>query len=151
MGKGEQQQPVIIFTDGACSGNPGPGGWAATLRYGDHERVITGAAARTTNNRMEMTAALEALKTLKYSCSVEIHTDSAYLSNAFNLGWIETWIRKGWKTAGKKPVENQDLWQELLTEVRKHDVKWVKVKGHADNDGNNRVDRLAVEAMKIGP
>lgn len=97
---------------------------------------------------MELTAALEALRALRYPCVVELHTDSAYLANAFNQGWIDNWIRKGWKTAAKKPVENQDLWQQLLAEVGRHRVKWVKVKGHADNDANNRVDRLAVEAMK---
>ena len=145
---GEQDKPVVVYTDGACSGNPGPGGWAATLRYGGHERVLTGSAERTTNNRMELTAALEALRTLKYGCSVQIHTDSAYLANAFNQGWIDNWVRRGWKTAGKKPVENQDLWQQLLEQVRRHRVKWVKVKGHAGDEGNNRVDRLAVEAMK---
>jgi len=139
---------VVVYTDGACSGNPGPGGWAATLRYGDHERVLVGAAGRTTNNRMEMTAALEALRTLKYPCAVEIHTDSAYLANAFNHRWIDNWVRRGWKTAGKKPVENQDLWQQLLEQVGRHRVKWVKVKGHAGDEGNNRVDKLAVEAMK---
>jgi len=97
---------------------------------------------------MELTAALEALRALRVPCVVEVHTDSAYLANAFNQGWIDNWIRKGWKTAAKKPVENQDLWEQLLAEVRRHRVKWVKVKGHADNDANNRVDRLAVEAMK---
>lgn len=139
---------MIVFTDGACSGNPGPGGWAATLQYGSHERVITGAEVHTTNNRMELTAALEALRTLRFACDVEIHTDSAYLANAFNQGWIDNWLKKGWKTAAKKPVENQDLWQQLIEQTRKHRVKWVKVKGHADNEHNNRVDRLAVEAMK---
>lgn len=148
MAKGQREKPVVVYTDGACSGNPGPGGWAATLRYGNHERVLTGAVDRTTNNRMEMTAALEALRTLKYPCVVEIHTDSAYLANAFNQRWIENWIRRGWKTAGKKPVENQDLWQQLLEQVKRHRVKWVKVKGHAQDEANNRVDRLAVEAMK---
>jgi ribonuclease HI len=97
---------------------------------------------------MELTAALEALRVLKYSCDVEIHTDSAYLANAFNQGWIENWVRRGWKTAAKKPVENQDLWQQLLEQTQRHRVKWLKVKGHADNDANNRVDRLAVLAMK---
>lgn len=147
MGK-ENSKAVVVFTDGACSGNPGPGGWAATLRYGRHEKVLTGASPRTTNNRMELTAALEALRALRYPCIVELHTDSAYLANAFNQGWIDNWVRKGWKTAAKKPVENQDLWEQLLKEVSRHRVKWVKVKGHADNDANNRVDRLAVEAMK---
>ncbi|MGA7306825.1 MAG: ribonuclease HI [Rhodothermales bacterium] len=149
MGSKEHPKTVVVFTDGACSGNPGPGGWAATLQYGRHERVLTGSAPRTTNNRMELTAALEALRAIRVPCVVEIHTDSAYLANAFNQGWIDNWIRKGWKTAAKKPVENQDLWEQLLTEVGRHRVKWVKVKGHADNDANNRVDRLAVEAIKV--
>lgn len=148
MDTGERPASVVIYTDGACSGNPGPGGWAATLRWGDHERVITGSEARTTNNRMELTAALEALRVLKYPCQVELHTDSAYLANAFNQGWIDNWIRRDWKTASKKPVENQDLWTQLLEQSRRHRVRWIKVKGHSTNDENNRVDRLAVEAMK---
>ena len=145
----DQLKPVIVYTDGACSGNPGPGGWAATLQHGERERVITGAAKHTTNNRMELTAAIEALRTLRYPCEVSVHTDSAYVSNAFNQGWIENWIKRGWKTASKKPVENKDLWLQLLEQTSRHKVRWVKVKGHSDNDGN-RVDRLAVEAMKLG-
>ena len=141
---------MIIYTDGSCSGNPGPGGWAAVLQSGDHERVITGAERETTNNRMELTAAIEALRVLKRPCKVRLHTDSAYLEKAFNDGWIENWIRRGWRTASKKPVENQDLWKELLDVSEPHDVEWIKVKGHADNDLNNRVDGLAVEAMRIG-
>jgi ribonuclease HI len=110
--------------------------------------VITGAERQTTNNRMELTAALEALRVLKRPCRVSIHTDSAYLERAFNDGWIENWIARGWKTASKKPVENQDLWKELLKFTARHEVRWVKVKGHADDDTNNRVDGLAVTAMK---
>jgi len=140
---------VVIYTDGSCSGNPGPGGWAAILGFDGRERVITGAARQTTNNRMELTAAIEALRVLKYPCNVTVHTDSSYLERAFNDGWIDNWIKKGWKTASKKPVGNQDLWQDLLKLTNIHDVRWVKVKGHADNDLNNRVDRLAVEAMKL--
>lgn len=140
---------VIIYTDGACSGNPGPGGWAAILQYGKHERVITGAEAASTNNRMELTAALEALRVLKESCQVSLHTDSAYLEKAFNDGWLSNWQRRGWKTASKKPVENRDLWEALLVENAKHNVAWIKVKGHADNELNNRVDKLAVEAMRM--
>lgn len=97
---------------------------------------------------MELTAAIEALRALRYPCIVELHTDSAYLANAFNQGWIDNWVRKGWKTAAKKPVENQDLWEDLIKQASRHRVNWVKVKGHADNEANNRVDKLAVEAMK---
>jgi ribonuclease HI len=139
---------VTIYTDGACSGNPGPGGWAALLIYGRHERVVTGAEQETTNNRMELTAVVEALRVLKQRCIVYLHTDSAYIVNAFKQGWIDRWQTKGWKTAGKKPVKNRDLWEALLALMRRHDVRFVKVKGHADDALNNRVDRLAVEAMK---
>jgi ribonuclease HI len=142
---------VTIYTDGACSGNPGPGGWAAVLRYGDAERVLTGAEKHTTNNRMELQAAIGALQVLREPCRVDLHTDSAYLSRAFTDGWIENWIKRDWKTASKKPVENRDLWEQLLLLTRRHKVTWIKVKGHADDDTNNRVDRLAVEAMRLGP
>ncbi len=139
---------VNIYTDGACSGNPGPGGWAALLEYGPHERVLTGAEPSTTNNRMELTAALEALRSLKEPCRVTIHTDSAYLQRAFTEGWLKRWQKNGWKTASRQPVENRDLWEALLAETAKHQVDFVKVKGHADDERNNRVDRLAVEAMQ---
>jgi ribonuclease HI len=139
---------VTIYTDGACSGNPGPGGWAAVLMYGRHERVITGAETETTNNRMELTAIVESLRVLKQRCLVHVHTDSAYVVNAFREGWIDRWTAKGWKTANKKPVKNRDLWEALLSLMGRHDVRFVKVKGHADDELNNRVDRLAVEAMK---
>ncbi len=141
---------IIIYTDGACSGNPGPGGWAAVLRYGAHERVISGSEDHTTNNRMEMRAAIEALAALKEPVRASIHTDSAYLSRAFKDGWIDRWQRNGWKTSGKKAVENRDLWLRLLDVMGSHHVEWVKVKGHADDPTNNRVDRLAVEAMREG-
>ena len=111
--------------------------------------MITGAAKETTNNRMELTAAIEALRVLKYPCTVILHTDSSYVERAFNDGWIENWIKKGWKTASKKPVGNQDLWKDLLKLTKIHDVRWVKVKGHSDDYQNDRVDGLAVEAMKI--
>lgn len=140
---------VIIYTDGACSGNPGPGGWAALLIYGDEELVKAGSSPETTNNRMELTAALEGLRALKEPCHVKLHTDSAYLARAFNEGWLDKWQRNGWRTSSKKPVENQDLWKGLLEEAGRHEVTWVKVKGHADNELNNRVDRLAVEAMQV--
>ncbi|MDX1546279.1 MAG: ribonuclease HI [Rhodothermales bacterium] len=138
---------VIIYTDGACSGNPGPGGWAALLRYGRHERILTGAEPQTTNNRMELRAALEALRALQEPCRVALHTDSAYLARAFTEGWLDRWQRNGWKNAKKKPVENQDLWEGLLEQAARHEVEWKKVKGHADDPLNNRVDGLAVAAM----
>lgn len=139
---------ITIYTDGACSGNPGPGGWAALLKFGRHERVLTGGAALTTNNRMELQAAIEALRALKEPCRVELHTDSAYLQRAFTEGWIDKWQRNGWRTSSKKPVENQDLWMQLLELTDRHEVTWVKVKGHAANEHNNRVDRLAVAALE---
>ena len=141
---------VTIYTDGACSGNPGPGGWAAILIYGDSERVVTGAEKLTTNNRMELGAVVGALQVLKEPCKAAVHTDSAYIANAFNDGWIKNWIKRGWMTAGRKPVKNRDLWEALLELMKRHEVTFVKVKGHADDELNNRVDRLAVEAMKIG-
>lgn len=141
---------VIIYTDGACSGNPGPGGWAAILRSGRHERIITGSERETTNNRMEMRAALESLTALKGPSRVRLHSDSAYLVNAFNEGWIANWQRNGWRTASKKPVENRDLWEALVAAASRHQIEWIKVKGHADNPLNNRVDELAVAAMNEG-
>ncbi|MFT5143385.1 MAG: ribonuclease HI [Rhodothermales bacterium] len=141
---------VILYTDGACSGNPGPGGWAALLIYGGHERVITGFEKETTNNRMELAAVLEGLRTLKEKCQVSVHSDSSYVINAFTQGWIVNWIKRGWQTAGKKPVKNRDLWEALIQQVDRHDVSWVKVKGHADDEMNNRVDGLAVLAKDEG-
>lgn len=139
---------VIAYTDGACSGNPGPGGWAALLLYNGHEREITGSARETTNNRMELTAALRALQALREPCYVRLHTDSAYLARAFNEGWIENWKENGWKTSSKKPVKNKDLWKRILKAMANHKVDWVKVKGHADDPLNIRADELAVEAME---
>ncbi len=139
---------VTIYTDGACSGNPGPGGWAAWLEYQDKKKTISGGEARTTNNRMELTAAIMALNILKRPCHVTIHSDSALLVNAFTKGWIERWQQNGWKKADKKPVENQDLWQALLSAMKGHQVVWKKVKGHADDEINNRVDKLAVAESK---
>jgi ribonuclease HI len=144
----KKKKTVTVFTDGACSGNPGPGGWAALLQYNGQEKEITGGESHTTNNRMEMRAVIEALKALKQSCHVRIHSDSALIVNAFKQGWIDSWLRRNWKKANKKPVENRDLWEEMLTAMQPHDVEWIKVKGHADNERNNRVDRLAVEASK---
>ena len=141
---------ITLYTDGACSGNPGPGGWAGLLMYNGRERVVTGAEKLTTNNHMELAAVVESIRVLKEPCVIAVHTDSAYIANAFNEGWIENWLRRGWMTAGKKPVKNQDLWKDLLSLMKQHEVTFVKVKGHADNEWNNRVDRLAVEALKIG-
>ena len=141
-------QNITIYTDGACSGNPGPGGWAALLMHESHRKQLSGGAFHTTNNRMELTAALEALKHLRRACRVRLHTDSAYLANAFNKNWLHSWQRNGWKTSGKKPVENRDLWEALLAESARHRITWIKVKGHADNEFNNLVDAAAVAAME---
>ena len=134
---------VEIYTDGACSGNPGPGGWAAILIYGDKRAELSGYEAHTTNNRMELLAAIRGLGALKEPCAVKLYSDSSYLINAFEKKWLDNWQRRGWLTAGKKPVENQDLWRELLKLSREHAVRWIKVRGHADNPGNNRCDELA--------
>lgn len=139
---------VTIYTDGACSGNPGPGGWAAIIINGDDAKTLTGGAPQTTNNRMELTAALEALRALDEPARVELHTDSAYLSRAFNDSWLEKWQQNGWKTSSKKPVKNKTLWQELLKMNDRHDIEWIWVKGHADNELNNMADELAVAAME---
>ena len=139
---------VTIYTDGACSGNPGPGGWGAILMYRDKKLEISGYEARTTNNRMELTAPIEALSRLKEPCAVSLYSDSAYVVNAFQKGWLENWQRKNWVKSDKKPVENQDLWQELLKYTAVHRIKWIKVKGHADNPFNNRCDELATGEIK---
>ncbi|PEN06596.1 ribonuclease HI [Longimonas halophila] len=142
---------VIVYTDGACSGNPGPGGWGALLMpEGDRDDAtqLTGGAPQTTNNRMELTAALKALESLDEPTTVKLHTDSAYVSRAFNDGWLANWKQNGWRTSSKKPVKNKDLWQALDAQNERHDVKWIWVKGHADNVHNNYVDSLAVTAME---
>ncbi len=141
---------VTIYTDGACRGNPGPGGWAAVLLCNGHEKEITGREDDTTNQRMEMMAALQGLKALNQPCRVLLHTDSAYLVNAFNQDWLQKWQRNGWMTSKKEPVANQDLWKELLAMNRKHRVEWIKVKGHSDNELNNRADKLAKKAVDQG-
>jgi len=141
---------VTIYTDGSCSGNPGPGGWAAILLHGTHNREISGSEKATTNNRMELKAVVESLRVLKKPCRAIVHTDSAYIANAFNNGWIENWLKRGWKTASKKPVKNRDLWENLLESMELHDVSFVKVKGHSNDALNNRVDELAVAAMNAG-
>ena len=129
-------------------GNPGPGGWGAILMYGETKKEISGANKETTNNIMEITAVLEALKLLKEECKVEVYSDSAYVVNAFNQGWIYNWQKNNWKTASKDPVKNRELWEQLYSLTTKHKVKFVKVKGHSDNEFNNRCDFLATSAIK---
>jgi len=143
-----KKSEVIIYTDGACSGNPGPGGWGALLRYQEQEKELSGGEPHTTNNRMEMMAVIQAIKAIKKPCVLKIHSDSALIINAMTKGWIESWQSKGWKKADKKPVENQDLWLELLAVMQGHEVEWIKVKGHAGIPDNELVDQLAVEAAK---
>jgi ribonuclease HI len=142
-----EQPEVIVYTDGACSGNPGPGGWAAIIIDGDSEHVLTGGEPRTTNQRMELTAALEALAAIPGRRQVRLHSDSAYLVNCFRDRWYERWERDGWRNAGKQPIANRDLWERLLAESRRHEVRWVKVAGHAGDPLNERVDRLARGAI----
>jgi ribonuclease HI len=138
---------VDIYTDGACSGNPGPGGWAAILLYNGRRKELSGFEPWTTNQRMEIRAALEALKALKEPCRVRLHSDSAYLVQAFQKDWFAAWQKNGWLNSRKEPVVNQDLWRELLDLSRRHRVTWVKVKGHSDNALNNRCDALAREEI----
>jgi ribonuclease HI len=139
---------VILYTDGACSGNPGPGGWGALLKYNDREKTLSGGETHTTNNRMEMKAVIEGLKALNKPCHVKIHSDSALIINAFTKGWIESWKKRGWKKSNKKPVENRELWEAIIAAGDPHTLEWIKVKGHSDNVLNNRVDALAVEASQ---
>lgn len=133
---------ITIYTDGACSGNPGPGGWGALLIYDDHRREVMEGAFDTTNNRMELTAAIEALNALKEPCSVTLYTDSTYVKDGITK-WIENWKNNGWRTAAKKPVKNADLWQALDQAVRRHQINWCWVKGHNGDEGNERADELA--------
>jgi len=137
-----REAEVEIFTDGACSGNPGPGGWGTILRHGDHRREMFGYAPLTTNNRMELMAAIEGLRTIKESCEVEVVTDSEYVKNGITQ-WIHNWKRNDWKRRDKKPVLNSDLWQELDEEVGRHKTNWVWTKGHSSHAENNRADELA--------
>ena len=139
-------QNVVIHTDGACSGNPGPGGWGAVLRYGRHEKQLQGGEALTTNNRMELMAAIMALETLTRPATIELHTDSQYLRDGIGK-WIHGWKRNGWKTADKKPVKNAELWQRLDLAMQRHKVSWHWVKGHAGHDDNERADELARQGM----
>lgn len=136
---------VTIFTDGSCLGNPGPGGFAAILRYGKVEKTITGGFNPTTNNRMELTACLAALKALKEPCQVTLFTDSKYLADAIRQGWLQNWLKQGWRTAAKKPVKNQDLWQALLPLLSKHQVQFTWIKAHDGHPENERCDLLAKE------
>ena len=137
---------VRAYTDGACSGNPGPGGWGVVLQFGDHERELKGGESDTTNNRMELTAAIEALKALKEPCHIALTTDSTYVKDGITK-WLTNWKRNGWKTAAKKPVKNQDLWQQLEACVAQHTVEWLWVKGHSGHPENERADTLANEGM----
>ncbi len=137
---------VIIHTDGACSGNPGPGGWAAILAFGDHEKELKGGELLTTNNRMELMAAIAALEALKRPCRVDLHTDSQYLRNGIT-SWITKWKQNGWRTADKKPVKNADLWRRLDTALSNHEIRWHWVRGHSGHDINERADALARHAI----
>lgn len=138
---------VHIWTDGACSGNPGPGGWGALLRYGDREKELFGGESETTNNRMELTAAIEALNALKKPCKVKLTTDSQYVKGGIT-GWIHGWKKNGWKTSAKKPVKNAELWQALDEATRRHDVSWHWIKGHAGHAENEKADELARRGME---
>lgn len=136
-------EKVVIYTDGACSGNPGPGGWGAILMYKGVKKEISGGSKQTTNNIMELTAVIEGLKMLKFPCEVDLYSDSAYVVNAFEQKWIFGWIKKNWKTAAGDPVKNKELWEELYGLTKIHTVNFIKVKGHSDNEYNNRCDELA--------
>lgn len=153
MSENTDDMPLVhIYTDGGCSPNPGPGGWAAVLlavEQGNKRRELSGAEPDTTNNRMELTAAIKALEALKKPCRIVLHTDSQYLRNAFTAGWLDNWQNNGWRTSGKKPVQNADLWQRLLELDSRHTITWEWVKGHADNDENNRCDEL-VQVARSG-
>lgn len=139
---------VTIYTDGACSKNPGPGGWAAVLIYKGNEKQISGFEPETTNNRMELTAVIEALKALKEPCSATVYTDSSYIHDAFIKRWVDNWQSNGWKTAAKKPVENRELWQSIIDLSTQHKLSWQKVKGHAGDKYNTICDKLATGAIK---
>jgi ribonuclease HI len=145
-GGGGTTSRVIIHTDGGAKGNPGPGGWGAILQWGEHRRELKGAEGHTTNNRMELMAAIQALETLKRPCAVELHTDSQYVQKGISQ-WIDRWKRNGWKTADKRPVQNADLWQRLDAAAARHKVRWHWVRGHAGHDLNERADELVGEAI----
>ncbi|MBI2227109.1 MAG: ribonuclease HI [Betaproteobacteria bacterium] len=133
---------VEVYTDGACKGNPGPGGWGVLLRYGARTRELCGGEAHTTNNRMELTAVIRALEALRRRCRVKLHTDSKYVQQGITA-WIHDWKKRGWKTAAKKPVKNEDLWRQLDALAQRHEIEWLWVKGHSGHDGNERADELA--------
>lgn len=139
---------VVIYTDGACSGNPGNGGYCAILIYGKKEKVISGSEKETTNNRMELLAVIKGLEALKVPCSVKLYSDSAYVVEAFRQGWIQNWIDNNWKTSSNKEVKNVDLWKTLYKLLETHLVEFIKVKGHSDNEYNNRCDKIAVSEYK---
>lgn len=143
---GDDNRSVTIYTDGACSGNPGPGGWGAVLIYNTHRKELSGGETPTTNNRMELMAAISALEALKGSCTVDLHTDSNYLRGGIT-GWIRQWKRNGWKTAARKPVKNVDLWQRLDQACARHNIRWHWVKGHSGHPENERADELARAGM----
>jgi len=143
----ERRADVVMYTDGACSGNPGPGGWGVILIWNSVEKELKGGEPDTTNNRMEMRAVIEGLSALKKPCNVTICSDSALIIDAFTKGWIDNWIKRGWKKADKQPVENKDLWLEMMNAMLSHRVTWKKVKGHSTDELNNRVDKLAVGAV----
>ncbi len=142
------KKTVQLFTDGACSGNPGPGGWGAILRFGEHEKELSGGAENTTNNRMELTAVIEGLQKLKEPCIVELYSDSKYVIDGLQKGWAEGWKKRGWIKSDKKPALNPDLWEQLLALTHIHTMHYHWVKGHADNPKNNRCDELAVSEWK---
>ena len=145
-----EMKKVTIYTDGSCSGNPGNGGWGAILMHAGRKKELSGRERETTNNRMELMAAIMALKQLKVPCEVDLYSDSAYMVNAFVLGWLENWKSNGFRGADKKPIKNLELWKELIELTEKHKVTFIKVKGHADNEFNNRCDQLAVmETTKL--
>jgi ribonuclease HI len=139
----EEKEEIVIYTDGACSGNPGPGGWAAVLIYKENRKEISGGLKETTNNVMELTAVIEALKTLKRPCKVHLYSDSAYVVNAFLEDWISGWIKNNWRNSKKEEVKNRELWEDLINLTKYHEVEFNKVKGHADVELNNRCDELA--------
>lgn len=142
-------KPVVdVYTDGACSGNPGPGGWGAVLLYKGKQKELSGGESHTTNNRMEMQAVVEACNAMKRPCHIRIHSDSALIINAMTKGWLKSWQSKGWRKSDKKPVENQDLWQAILQATERHTLEWIKVKGHAGIKWNERADQLAVLESK---
>lgn len=141
-------EKITIYTDGACSGNPGPGGWGVIMMYKENKKELSGFSKETTNNIMELTAVIKGLENLKFPCEVDLYSDSAYVVNGFEKGWIYNWVKNNWKTADKKPVKNKEEWQRLYELTKTHKVKFIKVKGHSDNKYNNRCDYLATTAIK---